>query len=130
MRILRLIVAAQFVCFLATTAQACNYSYTQTANGFCNHCLYEATIDVARNETCERHSIAPGRGTTNVTVEYIDARISERAKHGIAGANGNVIAYHPNKDYVGKDDFVKEVVYRQNGQIGRYSVRYFVTVHQ
>lgn len=111
---------------LGTAARACQWSYTPTASGFCDQCQYEATISLSRNETCERSSVT--QWGSNLITEYIDSRISVRAKHGVAGANGNVVAYQPSKDYVGNDEFTKESVYRQNGKLGRYSVRYSVTV--
>ncbi len=115
-------------CVLATGARACFFTYTPTANGFCDGCKYEAFIAVGRNEACERNSIPPGNGQRALVVEYLDARIVERAKHGVGGASGTTIGYKPDKDYVGSDEFVKVVVYRQNGKLGRYTVRYLVTV--
>jgi hypothetical protein len=114
-------------CPFATGARACVATYNQT-NSFCDGCKYQASILVSRNETCERYNAQPALGHAAIIVEFIDGRIAERAKHGVAGANGNVVAYKPDKDYVGSDEFVKEVVFRQNGKLGRYQVRYFVTV--
>jgi hypothetical protein len=83
---------------------------------------------LSRNEACEKPVTQPGRNGSGVMVQYIDSRVAVRAKHGIAGVSGNTVAYKPDKDYVGTDEFVKEMVFRQNGKLGRYKVRYIVTV--
>src|ERR1700677_2317953 len=112
-------------CLLATGARACVYTYIASSNGgFCDGCQYEATMTLSRNEACERPVSQPGRGGAGIVVQYLDSRIAVRAKHGIAGASGNTVAYKPDKDYVGNDEYVKETVFRQNGKLGRYKVHY------
>jgi hypothetical protein len=114
-------------CLLATDARACVVT-TLGVTGYCDRCKYETTMILSRNEACEKFAIPVGRGGSGTVVQYIDSRIAERAKHGVAGVSGNVVAYKPDKDYVGRDDFVKEMVFRQSGKLGRYTVRYLVTV--
>jgi hypothetical protein len=113
-------------CLMATGARACFWTVASPSGGFCDGCQYVASIVLSRNETCERYSVTPQRSA--IVIALIDSRIDVRAKHGIAGANGNMVAYEPDKDYVGPDEFVKEVVFRQNDKLGRFKVRYLITV--
>ena len=92
------------------------------SNNFCNGCRYEAQMIVTRNEACHRPYRAPA------PIEQTDHRVVKRALHGIAGLNGNTFAYMPNKDFVGKDDFLIEVLFRQNQHYVRFFVHWNVTV--
>jgi hypothetical protein len=56
-------------------------------------------------------------GTSIATpVEFLSSRISQRARHGVAGVNGTTFAYNPCKGFSGADDFMVEVVYRQGSR--------------
>ena len=61
-------------------------------------------------------------------VEFFGNRIVQRAKHGIAGANGTTFAYQPSKGYTGTDDFAVEVDFRQGKETGKFVVHFAVTV--
>ncbi len=52
----------------------------------------------------------------------------QRAKHGIAGTNGNMFAYQPSKGYAGPDDFAVEVSYKQGSETGKFVVHFTVAV--
>ena len=121
-------ITATITCFVATTASAdCYMPALNTPAGYCDGCRYEGTMDLHKNETCERVLGIP-KGNYTVDAEYLSSRIVERAKHGIAGANGTTIAYQPAKDYVGADDFVMEMSFRQNGKAGKFTVHYAAMV--
>ena len=120
-------IAAVIPCVLAATASAtCLMPLLKTDNRYCDGCRYEGTIGLNHNETCERVSQVPQ--ILGLDYQYVDSRIIQRAKHGIAGANGATIAYQPAKDFVGTDDFVMEMTYRENGKLGKYTAHYVVTV--
>ncbi len=77
---------------------------------------------MGRDETCERvyHP--------RFLAELLSNRVVRRAKHGIAGANGNTFAYSPFKGYVGPDDFTVEVGYRQGTEVGKFLVHWNIVV--
>jgi hypothetical protein len=104
----------------------CLMPLLSTNNRYCDGCRYEGTISLNHNETCERVSQVPQ--TAGMDYQYVDSRIIQRAKHGVAGANGATIAYQPAKDFVGTDDFAMEMTYRENGKLGKYTAHYVVTV--
>src|ERR1700742_2894154 len=89
---------------LAQAAHAeCTSPGFNPSGHFCNGCTYEGTMVVAHDQACER----PYRPNTPIT--FLGNRVVQRARHGIAGANGNTFAYMPGKGYVGTDDFAVEV---------------------
>jgi hypothetical protein len=91
---------------------------------WCNDCRTDGTLAVSRDQPCER----PFRLKATDNVEMIAIRISERAKHGVAGSNGSMIAYAPSKGFVGHDDFVIEIRYRQRTDAGKAFVHFAVSV--
>jgi hypothetical protein len=96
-----------------------------SSNTFCNGCRYEGSLIVTHDQACER----PYKPNPNGRViEFLGNRVVQRAKHGIAGASGNTFAYQPTKGYVGPDDFVVEVAYRQDRDVGKFFVHFAVTV--
>ena len=96
-----------------------------TSGSFCNNCVYEGSMVVTHDQACER----PYRPNPNMPViAFLSNRVVQRAKHGIAGANGTTFAYMPTKGYVGSDDFVVEVSYRQQATDGKFRVHFSVTV--
>ena len=99
--------------------------FNRSPNGFCNGCRYEGSMVVTRDTACERpyRPYSGGRA-----VEIVSNRIVQRARHGIAGASGNTFAYQPQKGYVGTDDFLVEVAYRQDKEAGKFFVHFTVTV--
>ena len=113
---------------ISTARAECNVGwFAEVTNGYCDGCQYKGTIDTGRNQDCERAFQQPGV-RKNEDVVYLGARILQRAKHGIAGASGATVAYHPNKDFVGTDQFVLEMSYKQNGKPGKFTARYDVNV--
>jgi hypothetical protein len=92
---------------------------------FCNNCRYEAVLTVGRDQACER----PYRPNGPAHAAILGNRVVQKAKHGIAGINGNVFAYQPSKGYAGSDDFTVEVNYRQGNETGKFFVHFAVTVH-
>jgi hypothetical protein len=94
------------------------------SGNFCNGCRYEGAMGTSRDQPCERPYVQGG----NVVVELRNHRISQRAKHGIAGVSGLAMAYTPDKGFVGKDDFTVEVDFRQGTASGKFYVHWNVTV--
>src|SRR5690349_956463 len=87
---------------------------------WCNNCRFEGAMVTGRDEPCVRAfnpNNANSRGSQ--VAELLAARISQKAKHGVAGSNLNSFAYAPAKGFVGRDDFVVEVSYRQNTEAGK-----------
>jgi len=91
---------------------------------FCNNCRYEATLTVGQDQACERPYRPNGPSHATITGN----RVVQRAKHGVAGVNGNVFAYQPSKGYAGSDDFTVEVSYRQRNESGKFFVHFSVVV--
>ena len=94
---------------------------------FCDGCTYEGSMSLSKDQTCTRVYTGAGPSSQNRVALY-DHRLIERARHGIAGLNGNTFAYAPAKGYVGKDEFIIEVLYRQDGKYGKFRVHWNVTV--
>jgi hypothetical protein len=97
---------------------------------FCNGCKYEGAMSMSRDQTCERVYTPGGglgAGSTN-QMSILSNHVIQRARHGIAGANGNTFAYSPNKGFSGTDDFVVEVAYKQGNESGKFTVHWNVTV--
>ena len=110
---------------LGSAAHAeCTSPGFNTSGNFCNNCVYEGSMVVSHDQACER----PYRPGPNNSMEFLGNRIVQRARHGIAGASGTVFAYQPAKGYVGPDDFVVEVSYRQRAEAGKFRVHFSVTV--
>jgi hypothetical protein len=99
----------------------------QTANGLCDGCEYNGTMSVKPNEICERSGTAPS-GRTGVDFVFLDGRILQKAKYGIARASSGTVAYKPAVDFIGTDDFIAEYVCRENGKLIRYKIHYNVRV--
>ena len=120
-------VLASVGCLWAGVAHGeCNSpGFNPSPNGFCNGCRYEGSMVVTRDTACERpyRPYATGR-----LVQIVGNRVVQRARHGIAGASGNTFAYKPENGYVGPDDFMVEVAYRQENQSGKFFVHFTVTV--
>ncbi len=83
-------------------------------------------MSMARDQTCAR-VYNPG-GAAVKPMSILSNRVIQRARHGIAGANGNTFAYSPNKGFVGTDEFVVEVAYKQGSENGKFTVHWNVTV--
>ena len=97
---------------------------------FCNGCRYEGAMSMSRDQTCERVYTpggAPG-ATPTTPASIVSNHVIQRARHGIAGANGNTFAYSPNKGFAGTDEFVVEVAYKQGSENGKFTVHWNVTV--
>jgi hypothetical protein len=99
--------------------------FNPTPNGFCNGCRYEGSMVVTRDQACERPYRPHPKGPAT---EIVGNRIVQRARHGIAGISTNTMAYKPNPGYVGRDEFVVEVAYRQANEPGKFYVHFAVTV--
>jgi hypothetical protein len=91
---------------------------------FCNGCTYEGAMMLNRDQPCERPYMPAGPNPMQV----LGNRVVQRAKHGIAGANGNTFAYAPSRGYVGSDEFIVEVSYRQGTEQGKFRVHWSITV--
>jgi len=122
--------AAAVTGLLATAARAdCAMPGFNPSGIFCKGCRYEGVIGMSRDEICERAYRTLGLSNSTVTpVQIVSNRILQRARHGIAGASENTIAYAPTKGFVGEDEFVVEVNYRQAQDAGKFTVHYRVTV--
>ena len=81
-------------------------------------------MTVGRDQACER----PYRPNGPAHAAILGNRVVQRAKHGIAGVNGNVFAYQPSKGFAGSDDFTVEVNYKQGNATGKFFVHFAVTV--
>jgi hypothetical protein len=106
-------------------AAECNTQLIGTAEP-CDGCTYELVLGTRRDENCNANTASTALKTS--ALAYLDSRIIVRAKHGVAGTNGNTIAYSPNKGYVGTDDFVVQKVYELNGRTSKFKIHYTVTV--
>jgi hypothetical protein len=111
---------------MAAHAECIAPPFANTPN-MCNGCKYEASMSVSRDETCERPPRF-SRPERMIAMELFDYRVVQRAKHGVAGVNGNTIAYAPSKGYVGRDEFTVEVRYRQQNEVGKFLVHWNVVV--
>jgi hypothetical protein len=102
-------------------------SIDQNANDLCDGCQYDSAISMQPNETCGIGT-AP-RGRTGVDFVFLDGRILQKAKYGIASASSSVVvAYKPAIDFSGTDDFIAEYIGRQNGKLIRYKIHHNVMV--
>ena len=112
--------------FVVTAARAdCTMPSLDRNVVFCKGCSYESTISMPRNQVCER-SYSPS--TLPNSVELFSNRIVQRAKNGMAGVSNDTLFYVPKKGFVGDDEFVVEANYRQPKEIGKFTVRFRVTV--
>jgi len=93
---------------------------------WCNNCRVEGAMATGRDEPCVRAFNPRAQSTT--MVELLAARISQKAQHGVAGSNLTSFAYAPAKGFVGRDEFVVEVSYRQGKETGKVYVHFDVTV--
>lgn len=94
---------------------------------FCHGCRYEGTMTTPHDQVCER-PYTPKAPPGTPVVQITGHRVIQRAKHGIAGVSGLVMAYAPDKGFVGKDEFIVEIDYRQGSETGKYTVHWNVTV--
>src|SRR5579871_492973 len=93
---------------LPTAAATCYATgFSAATGGYCDGCQYHGVLTTGRNEPCDKQFQQPGSGAA-ADIVYLGARISQKAKHGLAGAGGNAVAYRPDKDYVGSDEFTVE----------------------
>jgi hypothetical protein len=118
--------AAIGLSFAATAnATECNSRGFNPTNSWCSGCTYEGSMTVQHDQPCER----PYRPYPNSPpIEFLDNHITQRAKHGIAGVEGNTFAYAPAKGYVGPDDFTVVMNYRLNKAVSKFFVHFAVTV--
>jgi hypothetical protein len=130
-KLLLSLAATMSVLLPAVARAACVAPGYNPSGSFCNGCRYEGSMIVSRDDVCERPNTPnPGGGGASAlsVLEFLGERITQRAKHGIAGASGNTMAYAPAKGYVGRDEFTVEVEFRQGQQTGKYLVHWNVTV--
>ena len=86
-------------------------------------------MSMSRDQVCERPNTPGALGSSSLNaLSFISERITQRAKHGVAGASGNSMAYAPAKGFVGRDEFTVEVEFRQGQETGKYYVHWTVTV--
>lgn len=84
---------------------------------------------VQRDQPCERpYRSNLGSSASVQIIEFHDNRITQRARHGIAGVEGNTLAYAPSKGYVGADEFTVLMNYRRGKETGNFHVHFSVTV--
>jgi len=112
----------------APAVAACSAPGFNPSNKFCDGCSYEAYMTLGHDQVCERPYLANGNPNSNSMLQIHDHRLLQRAKHGVAGLNATTMAYHPDKGYVGPDDFLIEVLYRETGHYGKFKVHWNVTV--
>jgi hypothetical protein len=122
--LLSAILAAAWLVSATTTHAACLSPGFNPTGVFCNGCRYEGSMSMSRDEACERFYRTQG------TAQFLSNRVIQRARHGIAGANGNTFAYKPAKGYVGPDEFTVKVNYRQGSDVGVFFVHWNVLVQQ
>ncbi|MBN8981984.1 MAG: hypothetical protein J0I29_12010 [Rhizobiales bacterium] len=108
----------------AARAECTSPGFNPTSS-WCNGCTYEGSMTVQRDQPCER-PYRPAR--TSAPIEFLDNRVTQRAKHGVAGVEGNTFAYAPAKGYVGPDDFTVQMNYRLGKEVGKFHVHFAVTV--
>jgi hypothetical protein len=123
---LALAAAAAWVLPVAAAHAQCVAPPFNPSGNFCNGCRYEGIMGTSRDQPCERPYNQGGNMT--IALELRNHRIVQRAKHGIAGVSGLAMAYTPDKGYVGKDDFLVEVDFRQGTASGKFYVHWNVTV--
>jgi hypothetical protein len=121
-----IVMLSMFGFFTKAGAADCTTQLIGTAEP-CDGCTYELVLGTRRDENCTASPTSMAMRTS--ALAYLDSRIVVRAKHGVAGTNGNAIAYSPNKGYVGSDDFVVQKVYELNGRTSKFKIHYTVTVH-
>lgn len=110
-------------------AAECNSRGFNTTSSWCNGCTYEGSMIVQRDQPCERpYRPNLGSSASAQVIEFFDNRIIKRAQHGIAGVEGNTLAYAPAKGYVGSDEFIVLMNYRQGKEVGKFQVHFSVTV--
>lgn len=106
-------------------AAECTSPGFNPTSSWCNGCTYEGSMAVQRDQPCER-PYRPAR--TSAPIEFLNNHVTQRAKHGIAGVEGNTFAYSPAKGYVGPDDFTVMMNYRLGKDTGKFFVHFAVTV--
>jgi hypothetical protein len=90
----------------------------------CNGCRYEGAMSTSRGQACDR----PWITDPTDTIAIISNRVTQRAKHGIAGASANTWAYQPAPGFVGTDDFSTEARFKRDNESGSFIVHWTVTV--
>src|SRR5262245_13798353 len=116
--------AAAWLLSATTTNAACVSPGFNPSDIFCNGCTYQGSMGMSRDEACER--VYRARGAEQI----LSNRVVQRARHGIAGANGNTFAYKPSTGYVGPDEFTVKVDYRQGNEVGAFFVHWNILVQQ
>lgn len=110
----------------ATSARATCLSPPLMGHGGkpCNGCRYEGSMSTSRGQACDRPWITDASDTIIITSN----RVTQRAKHGIAGASSNTWAYQPAPGFVGTDDFTTEARFKRDNETGSFVVHWTVTV--
>lgn len=111
--------------FVSAARAECTSPGFNPTSSWCNGCTYEGSMAVLRDQPCER-PYRPAR--TSAPIEFLNNHVTQRAKHGIAGVEGNTFAYAPAKGYVGPDDFTVMMNYRLGKDVGKFFVHFAVTV--
>ena len=111
---------------MTTHAECVSPGFNPTGR-LCSGCRYEGHMSMAQDQTCER----PYRPNSANSAAILSNKLVRPAKHGIAGTNNNTFAYKPGQGYVGKDDFVVEVTFRdlQDNKVGKFQVHWNIDVH-
>ena len=110
----------------ATAARAACLSPPLMGHGGkpCNGCRYEGSMSTSPGQACDRPWITDASDTIIITSN----RVTQRAKHGIAGASSNTWAYQPAAGFVGTDDFTTEAHFKRDNETGSFTVHWTVTV--
>jgi hypothetical protein len=122
-----LALSAALVALAALSAPAmaeCNSPGFNPGGNFCDGCTYQGYLSTSRDQPCTRPYF-----TGASVIQLVDHRLVEKARHGVAGLNGNTFAYAPAKSYVGADEFVIEVLYREHDKYGKFHVHWNVSVN-
>ena len=100
---------------------------------FCNGCKYEGAMSMSRDQTCVRPyspgATGLGTGIAN-PMTILSNRVIQRAKHGIAGANGNTFAYCCCRQGIYRDGRFRRRGRLQAGhrERGKFTIHWNVTV--
>ena len=117
--------ASALLCATAARAECVSPGLLGRGGKPCNGCRYEGTMSTTRDHACDRPWITDASDTIVITGN----RVTQRAKHGIAGASTNTWAYQPAPGFVGTDDFTTEAHFKRESESGSFTVHWTVTVH-